>query len=59
MELSYILGEETPKNFLHFRKELTKPENQTKYLLKVVSYDVFLIFTTVKHREMFPVKQML
>ena len=41
------------KNFLCFRNELKGPENQTKNLPRrfLVSCDVFVIFTVVKHRE--------
>ena len=42
------------KKLLYFRRELAKPEKQTKKsALKkfLISYDVFTIFTAVKHRE--------
>ena len=42
------------KNFVYFRRELAKPELQTKkFALKkfLVSYDVSATFTPVKHRE--------
>ena len=42
------------KNFIYFRRELAKPEKQTKNsdLKKfLVPYNVFAIFTAVKHRK--------
>ena len=34
MELSYISGNENPKNFLCFKKQLSEPKNENTSILK-------------------------
>ena len=39
------------KKFLYFRRSYQSLKIKQKNLLKVISFDVFSIFATVKHRE--------
>ena len=49
-----VLSSPKLKKLLYFRRKLANPKKQTKQTaLKkfLVSYDVFAIFTSVKHKE--------